>query len=138
MAFTTTKLIINIKKNHVICNQPTCNWMQLLVACNYIWILDDFQSPFYLWCNWFFFHLSKWMALHFDYMLLYIWYHIYILFYANKFTKELELQKSIWFSFFKPNNDPFHFKITYFSYFKTSLNDFCGFECVKCRILKSF
>jgi len=51
-------------------------------------------------------------------------------------TKELELQNSIWFSLLKPNNDPLHFKRTYFAHFKTNVNDFCCFECVKCRTNK--
>jgi hypothetical protein len=53
-------------------------------------------------------------------------------------TKELKLQKSNWFSLFKPNNGPLHSKRTYLVHFKTNLIDFCCFECAKCRTTKSF
>lgn len=78
-------LNVSTRRNHVVYNQPICNWMQLIVACNssscmckYIWILDDFYHlcsygptsfPFILQNGWF---------LHFDYILLYIQCHLYI------------------------------------------------------------
>ncbi len=68
-------------------------------------------------------------------MLSYIQYHIYIWLYKYV-TKKLELQNSIWFSLFKPNNDSLHFRRTYLAHFKTNLSNFCGFECVKCRTKK--
>jgi hypothetical protein len=48
-------------------------------------------------------------------------------------TKKLKLQNSIWFSLLKLNNDPLHFRKTYLAHFKTNLNNFCDFECAKCR-----
>ncbi len=51
-------------------------------------------------------------------------------------TKDLELQIAKWFYWSKPNNDPLHFIRTYFVHFKTSWNEFCGFECTKCRSTK--
>jgi hypothetical protein len=62
---------------------------------------------------------------------------ICIWFYTKYVTKRLELQNSIWFSLFKLKWPP-SFKKTYIVHFKTNLNDFCGFECTKCRFFNFF
>jgi len=65
--------------------------------------------------------------------------YIHLILILYKYVKKkLELQNSIWFSLFKLNNDPFHFKRTYLAHFKTNLNNFCCFECVKSETTKYF
>jgi len=97
-------------------------------------------------------HLFNYGVINFSFILQNGWFlHFYLCKYVFMHTisyvhlvlykyvmKELELQNSNWFSLFKPNNDALHIRKTYFIHFKTNLNNFCDFECAKCRTTKYF
>jgi hypothetical protein len=128
ISFTTKPFIIGCKlvitcNSSGFCVQPQLNfkWFKVTFA-TMVWLVPSS------------FKMDEFYILICANMLLYI-----VSSFLYKYvTKELELQNSNWFDLPESNNDPFHFKKTYLIHFKTNLNNFCDFGCVRCKIRISF
>jgi hypothetical protein len=133
--------------------------MQLVVACNssellvqlhlnfkwfsitsitMVWLvvlssfkMDDFYTLIYanmLLCIQFYIYFWFWTN-----MLIYIQYHIYIWFCTNMLSKNLSFKTQFGCICLNQTMIPFISKL-----FKTNLNNFCGFGCVRCGTTKCF